>query len=59
MLERTRESCAIEIDKARAKLREDVIKITMRATEKLIHERLDERKHHELVGSFIDEIVRK
>jgi len=42
--------------KARVQLKEEVIAMTMTATERIIKERLDEAKHRELIGRFIDEV---
>ena len=44
---------------ARKKLREDVISMTVEATEKLIGQKMDEARDRELVGSFIDELETK
>lgn len=58
-LEHTKQSIEIEMDKARAELRVDVVRMTLAATEKIIQERVDDRKGRELVSSFIDEISRR
>ena len=42
--------------KARIQLKEEVIAMTMTATERIIKERLDEAKHRDLIGRFIDEV---
>src|ERR1043166_340729 len=53
--ERTKQSIEIEIEKAKAQLKEEVVRMTLRATEKIIAERLDDQKHRQLVSSFIEE----
>jgi F-type H+-transporting ATPase subunit b len=45
-----------EIAKARVQLKEEMIEITMTAAEKIIRERLDDAKHRELIGNFIDNV---
>jgi F-type H+-transporting ATPase subunit b len=42
--------------KARVQLKEDVIAMTMTATERIIKESLDEAKHRDLISRFIDEV---
>lgn len=58
-IERTKQSIQIEMEKARAELREEVVQMTLRATEKLLNERLDDRKQRELVTNFINEVEKK
>jgi F-type H+-transporting ATPase subunit b len=58
-LERTKQSIAIEMEKAREELKHDVVRMTLAATEKIINERLDDAKHRQLVSSFVDEIARR
>jgi F-type H+-transporting ATPase subunit b len=53
ILERSKRSIDIEIDKAKVELKDEIIAMTIGATEKLINEKLDEQKDKELVGSFI------
>lgn len=44
-----------EIAKAKVQLKEEMIAMTITATEKIIRERLDEAKHRELIGNFIEQ----
>ncbi len=46
----------LDIDRARADLRNRVVALTIRASERLLRERLDDPKHHELVARFIDDV---
>jgi F-type H+-transporting ATPase subunit b len=43
-----------EVKKARVHLKNEMIAITMTATEKIIRERLDDQKHRQLIGAIID-----
>jgi F-type H+-transporting ATPase subunit b len=54
--EKARATVEIEVAKAREQLREEVVNLTLLATEKLIHERLDDEKHRSLITQFVDEL---
>ena len=43
-----------DVDKAKVQLRDEMVAITMAATGKILHEELDQTKHRELIGKFID-----
>ena len=58
-LERTKKSIALEMEKARAELRHDVVRMTLAATEKIISENMDDAKHRQLVSGFVDQISHK
>jgi F-type H+-transporting ATPase subunit b len=45
-----------EVAKAKTQLRDEMISLTMRATEKVIDERLTDEKHRQLIGRFIDDL---
>jgi F-type H+-transporting ATPase subunit b len=45
-----------DVAKAKVELKEDMIAMALGAAEKVIHERLDEAKHRELIGNFIDNV---
>jgi F-type H+-transporting ATPase subunit b len=45
-----------EVAKAKVQLKNDMIALTVTAVERLIKERLDDSKHRELIGSFIDNV---
>ncbi len=46
----------LELDKTRIQLRDDMVRITISATEKLIQKQLDDQGHRDLVVSFITEL---
>lgn len=43
-----------DVAKAKVQLKDEMIAITMSAAEKIINEKLDDAKHRELIGSFVD-----
>lgn len=45
-----------EVSKAKVQLRDDMVAITMGATEKILHEQLDDPKQRELIGRYIEEL---
>lgn len=45
-----------DVAKARVQLKDDMVLVTIAAAEKLIHEKLDDAKHRQLIGQFIDTI---
>lgn len=57
--ERNKQMIAIEMDKARAQLKQDAVQIVLGATEKIIRQRLDDEKQRELVASFVEELSHK
>lgn len=57
--EHAKQQISIEIDKARQQLKDDVVRMTLGATEKIIRERLDDQKHRQLVSSFVEELGHK
>ena len=48
-----------DVAKARVQLKDDMIAMTLAAAEKLIDERLDDAKHRQLIGDFIDHKLEK
>lgn len=56
ILEKAKTNVQIQVDKARAQLKEDIVDMTIAATERLIQAEMDEKQHRELVGAFIDEV---
>lgn len=46
----------LEIEKARVELRDDIVRLTLGATEKLLKAELNQERHRQLVGSFITEL---
>jgi F-type H+-transporting ATPase subunit b len=55
-LDRAREEAERERDKASVGLRDEMADMVVRATERLIKERLDDQKHRQLVTDFIASI---
>ncbi|MBN1212093.1 MAG: F0F1 ATP synthase subunit B [candidate division Zixibacteria bacterium] len=45
-----------DVDKAKVQLRDEMVAITMTAAEKVIREKLDDAKHRELIGKYIEEL---
>jgi len=45
-----------EVAKAKVQLRDEMVAMTMGATEKLIREKLTDEKHRELIGRFIESL---
>jgi F-type H+-transporting ATPase subunit b len=43
-----------EVAKAKVQLRDEMITLTMAATEKIIDEKLTDDKHRQLIGRYID-----
>lgn len=56
MIDRTNEQLQRDIAQAKIQLKEDMVKITLSAAEKILHEKLDENKERELIGKFIDSV---
>ena len=55
-LTRAREDIALERDKARVTLRDDVIKLAMDIAGKVVHEELSAERHKKLVDKFLSEV---
>lgn len=53
------QSIAIEVDKARAELRGEVVRMTLGATEKIIRKNLDNAQQRELVSNFVEELAHR
>ena len=47
-----------DVAKAKVQLRDEMISITMIATEKVVREKMDDSKHRDLIGRYIDELGR-
>ncbi|MEA3297596.1 MAG: F0F1 ATP synthase subunit B [candidate division Zixibacteria bacterium] len=45
-----------DVAKAKVQLKNDMISMTVTAAEKIINEKLDDKKHRELIGRFIDQV---
>ncbi len=51
-----RQDLEIEAQKAQVELRDTVVALAIGAAEKLIHERLDDQKHRQLIEQYIDHL---
>lgn len=47
-----------DVANAKVQLRDEMVAMTMTAAEKVIHEKMDDAKHRELIGRFIDNLGR-
>lgn len=56
--EKAKADLAQDVAKAKVQLKEDMVALTMTAAEKIIREKLDDAKHRELIGRFIDNVER-
>lgn len=56
VIAKAREMAQTEMAKARVELKEDVVRYTLMAAEKLVHERLDDSNHRRLVEEFVTEL---
>lgn len=56
---RAEQTLAIELDKAKAELKQDVVRMTLAATEKVIRQNMNEPRQQELVSSFVEELTRR
>lgn len=45
-----------DVAKAKVQLKNDMVAMTVTAAERIINEKLDDAKHRELIGSFIDNV---
>lgn len=55
---RTKSEMEREVAKARVQLKNDMVSITMKATEKLVKEKLDDAKQRELIGKVIEDLAK-
>ena len=56
LVTRTAEQLERDVAKAKVQLKEDIISITLTATERILDEKLDEKKDRELIDRFIGSI---
>jgi len=59
VLEKARANTEIQVDQARAKLKDEIVTLILTASERLLRERLDDRKNRDLVASFIEDMRQK
>lgn len=56
MLEKAKESIALEVAKARVELKEQVVDLAIQATHKILQQHLDEETDRRMIEAFIKEI---
>jgi F-type H+-transporting ATPase subunit b len=54
--EKARAELERDVAKAKVQLKNDMVAMTISAAEKIINEKLDDPKHRELIGDFIDNV---
>ncbi len=52
--ERSRQSLQLEVEKLRIELKQKVVALTLAATEKVLREKLTDKKHADLVSDFVE-----
>jgi F-type H+-transporting ATPase subunit b len=57
--ERAQRNMEIELDKARVELREEIVSMTLTATERLMREKLDPDAHRKQVANFLKDMETK
>lgn len=57
-LEKAQSSIKAETEKARIELKQEIVKLTLQATERMIHEKLDDQKHQDLINTFLSDVER-
>lgn len=56
---KAQQTLSIEMEKARAELKQDVVRMTLAATEKIIRQNMNEPRQQELVSDFVEELSRR
>ncbi len=56
IIARTNEQLDRDVAKAKVQLKEEMVSITLAAAEKILQEKLDEKKERELISRFIDTV---
>lgn len=52
--DKTKSELGREVAKAKVQLKDDMVKLTVAATAKLLHEKLDDKSHHKLISEYIE-----
>ena len=58
LAEKAQQNIQYELEKARVTLKNEIVELTIHATERLLKERLDDSKHRALIGDFLSQIER-
>jgi F-type H+-transporting ATPase subunit b len=56
MQEKAKADLQRDVAQAKVQLRDEMISMTMTAAEKVVREKMDDRKHRDLIGRYIDEL---
>jgi len=56
LIQRAKEELQRDVEKAKVQLRDDLVDMTLRVTEKILQERLDQEKHNKLIKDYIDQV---
>jgi F-type H+-transporting ATPase subunit b len=56
LVDRSREEIQRDIEKAKVQLRDDLVRISLGAAEKIMKEKMDEKKDKELISDFINQM---
>jgi len=56
IVNRSKEQLERDVASAKVQLKEDMVNITLKAAEKILHEKLDDNKERQLISGFIDGI---
>lgn len=54
--EKSKSELSREVAKAKVQLKDDMVSISVAATEKLLHEKLDDSHHRKLIDEYIDDL---
>lgn len=57
--QKAEQTLAIELEKAKAELKQDVVRMTLAATEKVIRQNMNDSRQQELVNNFVEELARR
>jgi F-type H+-transporting ATPase subunit b len=55
-LDKAKDRLQREVDMAKVQLRDDLVEMTLRVTEKILKEKIDQEKDKRLIADFIDEL---
>jgi F-type H+-transporting ATPase subunit b len=55
-LDKAKDRLQREVDMAKVQLRDDLVEMTLKVTEKILKEKIDQEKDKELIADFIDEL---
>jgi F-type H+-transporting ATPase subunit b len=59
ILEKAKRTVELEIAQAKVELKEEIVALTITATEKIIKERMDDAKHRQLIDEFLASVEKE